>query len=98
MIDKAEFLVDVGMSDLSLPIQVASREAPEGQHTVAEISIKARIMHDFEARWIDTFIRIAQEHRGRIGTATLKENIHDYARELRAMSVKVDFNYPFLVV
>jgi len=97
MIDQPEFLVDVGLTDLPMPIRVASREEPEGQATVAGITINARIMGEFEARWIDTFVRIVHEHRGRIGTATLKENIHDYVRELKAMSVKVDFDYPFFV-
>lgn len=97
MDDQAEFLVDVGMKNLPLPIKVASRREPEGQLTVAEISINARIMHTFEARWIDTFIRIAHEHRGRIGTATLRTNIADYLRELHANSVRVGFDYPFFV-
>ena len=86
------FLVDVGMRELPFPINVLSRSAPDGQPTVANISISARIMHDFEARWIDTFIHIVHQHRERIGTATLVENIADYVKELKASAVTITSN------
>jgi GTP cyclohydrolase IB len=89
------FLVDVGMRDLPFPIKVLSRGAPEGQSTIADISISARIMRDFEARWIDIFIQIVHQHRDRIGTATLVENIADYIEALQASAVTVTFDFPF---
>jgi GTP cyclohydrolase I len=89
------FLVDVGMRDLPFPIKVLSRVAPEGQPTVADISISARIMHDFEARWIDTFVQIVHQHRDRIGTATLRENVVDYVAALKASTVTITFDFPF---
>jgi GTP cyclohydrolase I len=89
------FLVDVGMRDLPFPIRVLSRGVPEGQPTVADISILARIMHEFEAQWIDTFIQIVHRHRDRIGTATLVENISDYVQALKASSVTITFAFPF---
>ncbi len=89
------FLVDVGMRDLPFPIRVLSRNTPEGQPTIADISISARIMHDFEARWIDTFIQIVHQHRERIGTATLTENIVDYVDALQASAVTITFGFPF---
>jgi len=97
MIDEKRFLVDVGMDDLPFPMRVASRADTEGQFTIATISIAARIMHEFEAGWIDKFIQIVHEHRGRIGTNTLRVNILDYLKELRATAVAVDFRYPFFV-
>jgi GTP cyclohydrolase I len=97
MADEKRFLVDVGMRDLPFPIRVDSRRNPEGQSTVAHISIQARIMQEFEANWIDKFIRIVHQHRDRIGTATLRVNIMDYVEELRASMVKIDFDYPFFV-
>jgi GTP cyclohydrolase I len=97
MEQEKRFLVDVGMRDLPFPIRVASKVRPEGQFTVANISISARIMQDFQARWIDTFIRIVHAHRERIGTHTLRANILDYMKELDATMVKVDFDYPFFV-
>ncbi len=95
MTTERRFLVDVGMRDLPFPIRVLSRCTPEGQLTVADISISARIMHDFEARWIDTFVQIVHQHRDRIGTATLVENIVDYVDALRASAVTVTFGFPF---
>lgn len=89
------FLVDVGMRDLPFPIRVLSRSASEGQPTIADISISARIMHEFESRWIDTFIQIVHRHRERIGTATLVENIADYVEALQASAVAVTFRFPF---
>ncbi|MDD5678533.1 MAG: GTP cyclohydrolase, FolE2/MptA family [Kiritimatiellae bacterium] len=90
-----KFLVDVGMRDLPFPIRVMSRNANDGQPTVAGISISARIMHEFEANWIDTFIQIVHQHRDRIGTATLKKNIVDYIKTLQASTVTVSFEFPF---
>lgn len=97
MPEEKRFLVDVGMRDLPFPIRVASRLTPEGQPTVANISISARIMREFQAEWIDTFIRIVHAHRERIGTKTLRVNIRDYLEKLNASMVKVDFDYPFFV-
>ena len=95
MTTEKRFLVDVGMRDLPFPIKVLSRVAPEGQATVADISISARIMRDFEARWIDTFIQIVHQHRERIGTATLVDNIGDYVDALKASAVSITFDFPF---
>jgi len=95
MTEHKRFLVDVGMRDLPFPIRVLSRGDPEGQHTVADISISARIMREFEARWIDTFIQIVHQHRERIGTAFLEENILDYVDALEASAVTVTFRFPF---
>ncbi|MDD2320214.1 MAG: GTP cyclohydrolase, FolE2/MptA family [Geobacteraceae bacterium] len=97
MKDEKRFMQDVGMSELPFPMKVLSRENPEGQHTIARISIAARIMHEFEARWIDKFIQILHQHRDHIGTESLKGNIIEYMKELNATKVKVDFNYPFFI-
>ena len=97
MTNEKKFLEDVGMENLPFPMKVISRVNPEGQQTVANISINARIMHEFEAGWIDKFIQILHGHRDRIGTATLKINIKDYAKELNASNVRVNFEYPFFM-
>jgi GTP cyclohydrolase I len=97
MKDEKRFMQDVGLNDLPFPMKVLSRDHKEGQFTIAKISIAARIMHEFEARWIDKFIQILHQHRDCIGTETLKTNVLDYMKELNATKVKVDFNYPFFV-
>lgn len=97
MTDKRRFLVDVGIKDLPFPMKVVSRLDPEGQQTIANISVSARIMREFEARWIDKFIQIIHRHKDRIGTRSLSENIIDYLTELEATAVKIDFTYPYFV-
>lgn len=97
MKEEKRFMQDVGMTDLPFPMKVMSRDCQDGQNTVAKISVAARIMHDFEANWIDKFIQIVHQHKDRIGTETLKVNILDYMKELNATKVKVDFNYPFFI-
>lgn len=97
MKEDKRFLQDVGMSELPFPMKVPSRDNKEGQHTIAQISIAARIMHEFEARWIDKFVQIVHQHQDNIGTETLNGNILDYMKELNATKVKVDFNYPFFI-
>ena len=52
-------------------------------------------MREFEARWIDTFIRVVHQHRERIGTATLVQNSQDYIKALQASVVTLSFHYPF---
>ena len=44
MADRKRFLVDVGIKDLPFPMKVASKVDPNGQPTIANISISARIM------------------------------------------------------
>lgn len=95
MEDEQRFLVDVGMRNIHFPIRARSRENPDGQPTIAEITIAARIWQKFEASWIDRFIQIVHRHRDAIGPETLRRNIMDYYHELRAASVRVEFRYPF---
>ncbi|PKN43050.1 MAG: hypothetical protein CVU63_12365, partial [Deltaproteobacteria bacterium HGW-Deltaproteobacteria-20] len=73
MTQEARFLVDVGIDDFPFPIKVASRDAPEGQATIANISIRARIMREFETHWIDKFVELIHRHRDRLGTKTLRD-------------------------
>jgi GTP cyclohydrolase FolE2 len=97
MPEERKFLVDVGIRGVPFPIRVASRTSPDGQPTVANISITARIMREFEARWIDTFIQILHRHRDRIGTKYLGTNILDYYKELNAAVITIDFDCPFFI-
>jgi GTP cyclohydrolase IB len=97
MADEKRFLVDVGMTNLPFPMKVVSRQSPEGQATIAGISISARVMQEFEAKSIDKFIKILHSHRDKIGTKTLQANIVDYIKELKANTVRVDFAYPFFI-
>jgi GTP cyclohydrolase IB len=97
MAGEKKFLVDVGMRDLPFPMTVISRDEPDGQATVASISISARIMQEFEARWIDRFIQIVHDHRDYIGPQTLRRNILDYVEALKATRVRIDFSYPFFI-
>jgi GTP cyclohydrolase I len=97
MVDDRNFLVDVGIQDLPFPINVMSKVNPKGQPTVANISVRARIMDEFEARWIDRFIQLVHYHREQIGTQTLKADISGYLNRLNAESVNMDFQYPYFV-
>jgi hypothetical protein len=69
--DEKRFVVDIGMKNLPFPMNVISKTNPEGQRTIADISIQARIMKEFEAIGMDKFIQILHRHRDKIGTATL---------------------------
>ncbi|MFZ5979048.1 MAG: GTP cyclohydrolase, FolE2/MptA family, partial [Candidatus Zixiibacteriota bacterium] len=86
-----------GMKKMPFPMKVVSRVYPEGQMTVGDISIDARITAEFEARWIDKFIQIVHRHRDRIGTRNLRANIADYIKELQAASVRINYEYPFFM-
>ena len=97
MKEEKRYLADVGMGNLPFPMRVISKVDKDGQHTIADISISARIMQEFEAIWIDKFIQTLHNHRERIGTKTLKVNIKDYLKQLKASMVKVDFQYPFFI-
>lgn len=97
MSGEKKFLVNVGMRDMPFPLKVVSKTEPEGQTTIANISIEARIMQEFEARWIDRFIQIVHKHHERLGTKTIGENILDYMEALKAKNVRIDFDYPFFI-
>ena len=97
MDNEKRFLVDVGMQNLPFPIRAISRSAPEGQPTIANISVIARIKRDFEARWIDTFIQVLHRNRDSIGPRTLKEHIQDFLEVLNATTVKIVYDYPLFV-
>jgi GTP cyclohydrolase IB len=97
MPNEKRYLAEVGIENLPYPIRVISKADVEGQPTVANISIYARILREFEARSIDLFIRILHKHRSIIGTKTLTTNILEYREELRASTVNADFRYPYFI-
>lgn len=97
MPEDKRFLVDAGLSDLAFPITVLSRDDPAGQRTVADITVRARVMREFEANWIDRFIQVLHAHRDRIGQSTLRANLADYLAGVGADAVRVDFRYPFFM-
>ncbi|MFH2001463.1 MAG: GTP cyclohydrolase, FolE2/MptA family [Planctomycetota bacterium] len=93
------FLVNVGMRNLPFPIKTISKLDPNGQTTIADISISARIMQEFETRWIDKFIQVLHRHRDRIEPTLkiMRVNIVDYLKELNANTVRIDFDYPYFI-
>ncbi|MGI5940359.1 MAG: GTP cyclohydrolase, FolE2/MptA family [Thermoleophilia bacterium] len=95
MITDRRFLVDVGMQGLSMPVKVPSRSVSEGQSTIADISVSARIRHEFEARWIDTFAHILHRHRDHISAASLIDHVGEYIEALQASVVTVTLDFPF---
>jgi GTP cyclohydrolase I len=97
MQEEKRFLVDVAMQNLPFPVRAQSRVNSDGQPTVANISVTARIMQNFEARWIDKFIQILHRQRDAIGTHWLHDHIHEYLKELQAAMVRIDYDYPFFV-
>lgn len=97
MVSEKGFLMDVGLDGLPFPMEVISRDHPEGQSTIATISVQARILQEFEARWIDKLIRVLHSHRERLGTETVGKNIREYLKQLRATMVIAEFSYPFFM-
>lgn len=92
-----KFLQDVGVKNVPIPLIALSKTNPDGQHTVANVSISARIMQEFRADWIDRCIQVLHKHG--IGTVqkNLRTNIVDYLTLLNASAVKVELEYPFFV-
>ena len=97
MSDGRRYLVDVGMYRFPFPIKVLTRDYPNGQPTIADISVHARIMKEFEANWIDKFVKVVHQHRDNISPTALKKNIVDYQEAFGATSVRIDLEYPLFL-
>ena len=91
------YLVDVGMRKFPFPMKALSKIDPDGQHTIVNISVNARINREFEARWILGFMQIVHQHRDNIGPVAIRQNIVDYQSEFKASSVRIDYEYPFFM-
>ncbi len=91
------FFVEVGISGVPFPIRVLSKREPDGQATVAQISIAAEIMKDFEARWINRFMQIVHRQGAKLGTQSLRAHALEYLKEFQANAVRVCFEFPFFV-
>jgi len=91
------YLADVGMRGMPFPLQVLSRQNENGQHTIANISVQARVDSKYESGWIDRFIKITHRLSENTGMKNLNENIAQKLKELNAAMVRVDFDYPFFV-
>ncbi len=94
---KQKTLIDVGMKDLPFPVKASSRVDSDGQATVANISINARIVHEFESEWIGRFLEAVHRHGDSLGSRTLRRRVMEYLRELNAAQVSIRFDYPFFV-
>lgn len=98
MDNQQRVIEDVGMANLQFPIRVLSRGSEGGQDTVATISVNARILQHFEARWIDRFIQVLHRHRqGVIGAGALQEQALEYLHALDARSVCVAYEFPYFI-
>jgi GTP cyclohydrolase IB len=97
MTSEKRFLVDVGMQNLPFPIRAKTRAEPGGQPTVANISVVARIMQGFEARWIDRFVQVLHSQRESISCCSLKDHIGQYTQVLNAATVRIDYDYPLFL-
>ena len=91
------YLVDVGLRRFPFPMKALSKTDPEGQPTVVNISVNARINREFEARWILGFMQIIHQHRENIGPVAIRQNIIDYQKAFDASSVRIDYEYPFFM-
>lgn len=97
MSNDRRFLVDVGMYKFPFPIKVMTRDYPDGQTTIADISVHARIMKEFEADWIDRFVKVLHQHRRNISPTSIKNNLADYQKAFEATSVRIDLDYPLFL-
>jgi len=97
MTGENSFLEDVGMENVPFPMRVLSKADPDGQPTIAKVSISARIMQEFEAQWIHKFMQILHMQRERIGAKELRANVLEYLDQLHAKAVRVDLEYPFFM-
>jgi GTP cyclohydrolase IB len=90
-------LLEVGVTDLPYPVRVPSRADPQGQPTVARVSIEASVAREFEADWVDRLLQVLHAHRERISAGALKQDIGAYLEALHAEMVEVSLEYPFFV-
>lgn len=97
MENQQRVIEDVGMANLQFPIRVLSGRNPQGQDTVATITVNARILQEFEARWIDRFIQVLHRHRGVVGATALQGQALDYMHELNARSVNLAYEFPYFI-
>ncbi len=95
--EKGKIIEDVGMANLQFPIRALSRREPEGQATVAVISVNARILQIFEARWIDRFIQVLHRHSATVCTENLRQQAVEYLQALNANFVDICYDYPFFI-
>ena len=97
MSDGRRYMVDVGMYKFPFPIKVLTRDYPEGQPTIADISVHARILKEFEANWIDRFVQVVHQHKDNISPTAIKQNIVDYQEAFGATSVRINLDYPLFM-
>lgn len=91
------FLVNVSIRDLPFPIKVHSSRVAGEQSTIANISIQARLMKEFEAECIDRFIQITHSHRDNLCVESMKNNAKDYLTALNANTVRISMDFPYFV-
>jgi len=97
MSDGRRYMVDVGMYKFPFPIKVLTRDYPQGQPTIADISVHARILKEFEANWIDRFVQVIHKHKDNISPTAIKQNIVDYQEAFGATSVRINLEYPLFM-
>ncbi len=97
MKEEERFLVEVGIRDVRVPITANSRASADGQHTVASVSIFARIMREFEAAWIDRFIQILHQSKREARIDSMQSIVRECRESFRAEFVGLEMSYPVFV-
>jgi GTP cyclohydrolase I len=97
MNDEGRFLVDVGIRDVRLPVNVPSRNTPGGQSTIGAATVHARVNRDFEAAWIDQFIQILHRGKREVGVDNMRSIVHDCKEAFQAEFVQIEIDYPVFV-
>ena len=86
----------VGIRDLSYPIQVLNREGTPIS-TVATIAMSVHLPHHFKGTHMSRFLEVLSRHEGEITMRTLPAILHELEEKLHAESARIEVSFPYFI-
>ena len=86
----------VGIRDLSYPIQVLDRDG-KPISTVANIAMSVHLPHHFKGTHMSRFLEVLSRHEGEITMRTLPSILHELEEKLHAESARIEVSFPYFI-
>jgi GTP cyclohydrolase I len=86
----------VGLKGLKTPVRVKEKGG-KLQHTIATISMRARLAEGHKDNCVETFTSILNEYLGELSVTSFSSILTRLQQELRAKSVRLEMTFPYFI-
>lgn len=94
--DRGVLIDEVGIEELSYPINVEGRDG-EGQQTVAEVGMSVQLAHHWRGVHMSRYVEVLDKYAGGIGPASFREMVAETRARLDSEYARVAMRFPYFL-